>query len=116
MKIIVTGGRDFLDKQFIYKTLESLHPTYIIHGGATGADSLAGDFAKEKNIIECVYKANWNLHGKKAGPIRNKEMCHENQDATLVAFPGGKGTANCIQEATCIGMNIIKVKYEQSAG
>jgi len=71
---------------------------------------------KEKNIIECVYKANWNLHGKKAGPIRNKEMCHENQDATLVAFPGGKGTANCIQEATCIGMNIIKVKYEQSAG
>jgi len=109
MKIIVTGGRTYSNKNTLWKTLDSFSPTEIIQGGADGADLLAKSYALEKGIKCTTYNAEWNKYGLSAGPKRNKKMCKENQDAILVAFKGGKGTANCIKEAQALGMKVFEV-------
>ena len=75
MKWLIAGSRSFTD----YDRLKSIlgkepKPDKIIHGGAKGADSLGGQYAKENNIPCQVVKPDWNNYGKKAGYIRNIEM------------------------------------------
>ena len=46
----------------------------VIFGDCTGVDTDAKELCIEKNINYEVFPANWKLHGKAAGPIRNAEM------------------------------------------
>ena len=52
--------------------------------------------------------ADWKRHGRAAGPIRNGEMLKDRPDL-VVAFPGGKGTANMVTQATNAGIEIVLV-------
>lgn len=120
MRILVTGSRNMTDysKMVIAMTsaLETLYREYpdnnefiVVHGGATGADTLAGDFVSQaksylKNkgytVKEEVHPADWDL-GKYAGPIRNQRMVDLGADICL-AFPSAdsRGTKDCIRRAT----------------
>jgi hypothetical protein len=109
MKVIVSGGRDYNDADSIFEVLRQLEPTLIIHGGCSGADALAASYAVRLGIECRSYCADWSTHGRAAGPIRNRKMLEENQDAILVVFPGGAGTANCAKTADSLGMTIIRV-------
>lgn len=107
--IIVTGGRDFLNKEVVEKTLSKLRPDAIAHGGAPGADFLANHWAW-LNRVECyVFPAYWSKHGRAAGPLRNVKMLDTFPHALVVAFPGGHGTNNCKAEARKRGMQVIEV-------
>lgn len=59
-----------------------------------------------------MFPADWNKHGKAAGPILNAEMA-EVADA-LIAFWDGKsrGTANMIQLAKDKGLKVAIVYYQ----
>jgi hypothetical protein len=54
MRLLVTGGRNFTDRDFLFATLDRLHAehgfTLLIHGDARGADRLAGEWAKERGV------------------------------------------------------------------
>lgn len=117
IKILVCGGRDFCDWNYLDQTLtvitQSLQPhtdnIQIIHGNANGADWLAKAWAISKNISQKPYPANWKQNGKKAGPIRNQEMIDDNIDLTLVvAFKGGTGTKDMVQRAKKHGIEVIE--------
>jgi hypothetical protein len=101
MKLIVAGGRDFTDNELLYKKLdkllESLPITEIVAGGATGADRLGVEWAIERGVTFKEFNADWRHHGKKAGPIRNRQMA-EYADS-LIAFWDGqsRGTKHMIQ-------------------
>ncbi len=99
MKVLVCGGRDYKDYGFVAQELAKLNPTDIIQGGARGADHLARVWANAFHIPCISYVANWKLHGKKAGPIRNKQMIDEGKPDLVLAFPGGKGTASMVKIA-----------------
>lgn len=43
--------------------------------------------------------ADWKKHGKAAGPIRNGIMLRDGKPDMVVAFPGGRGTANMVDQA-----------------
>lgn len=105
MKIIVSGHRDLRDAEQVDITLSELKPTLIIHGGARGADNLAGQWAKEHGVPVRVYPANWGLYGKGAGPIRNQQMVDAGADY-WVAFlaPTSRGTADFIRRAKAAGI------------
>src|SRR5215217_1525695 len=110
MRVLVCGGRDFTDAEYLAATLESLGPiTRIIHGGAPGADMLAGDWALRNKIPVEVYQANWLMFGKAAGPRRNAEMLAKGKPDMVVAFPGGKGTADMIRRAKAAGVPVKEV-------
>lgn len=114
MIIIVCGGRDFDDETFIFAALDHFnkkHPvSLVIEGGAKGADAIGGQWARMRGIDCWRVAADWDKHGKAAGPIRNRLMLDMKPDA-LIAFPGGKGTNNMIEQATSQGVNIWKPKY-----
>ena len=102
MKVLVCGGRNYNEKAIVFSTLASIHDseniTEIIHGGASGADNLADVWAKSMGIPIKEFKADWEKHGRAAGPIRNQQMIEYKPDL-VVAFPGGKGTADMIKKA-----------------
>jgi len=109
MKILVCGGRDYNDTNKINQTLTELAPNCVIHGGARGADILAAQWAKSKGIPAVEVLANWDYYQKAAGPIRNKWMLEFCEPDIVVAFPGGRGTANMIEQAEAKGIKVIRV-------
>ena len=114
MKVLVCGGRDYVDDPPILKQeLDALHAsrrgpiTLIIHGGASGADTLGGMWAKENKVPMLVFYADWKTHGKAAGPIRNQRMLQDGGIDLVIACPGGRGTDDMIRRATKIGLKAI---------
>jgi hypothetical protein len=110
-RILVCGGRDFNDRKLVFSTLWTLdpRPSRIIQGGASGADSLAREWAAS-NFIFCEhYPANWKLHGNRAGPIRNQQMIDEGRPDLVIAFPGGRGTADMINRARLAGVPVREI-------
>ena len=113
-RVLVTGGRNFCDFRLVYKILDFIKPKCIIHGGASGADSLADRYARELKIPLIVYPAQWNLYkrpGRKnpAGFIRNQQMIDEGKPTLLVVFPGGSGTQDMVKRAKINSIPITKV-------
>ena len=110
MRVLVCGGRDFNDALTLGSWLGGIHKdhgiTTIIHGGARGADTMAGEFAKWKGIPVEVFPADWNGDGKAAGPIRNSRMLKEGLPDLVVAFDGGRGTADMIAKARKAGVRV----------
>lgn len=110
MKVVVTGGRGFKDALCVAKELAALNPTHIAHGGATGADDLAASWAKGAGVSTTEFPANWEEHGRAAGPIRNRKMLEWMQPDIVLAFPGGRGTADCVSQARRMGIEVREVQ------
>ncbi len=116
------------ERLFIYKTLDQLafdrglYSYYegepmmpenitIISGAAKGVDSVAIDWAITNWLSFKEFPANWDKYGKAAGPIRNKQMLEEGKPDLVVAFPGGRGTANMVKLAKEAGVEVIEIEY-----
>lgn len=113
MKVLVCGGRNFFDKVMVWTALDKLHRehgfTVLIHGAASGADTLAGLWAKNQGVTECIYAADWRMHGASAGPIRNQKMLDHGCPKLVVAFPGGPGTSDMVSRAKAAGVRVIEM-------
>ena len=117
-RVIVAGSRGFKDYQLLEKTLDDFlqdqkEPTCILCGMAHGADELGFLYAHWHNYEIEKHPAKWNIHGKRAGFIRNEEMAN-NADA-LVAFWDGKshGTKDMIKRAKEHGLDIRVIRYDK---
>lgn len=115
MRIVVTGGRDYKDKVYLFSVLDDLDISFMAMGDAKGADELAKEYAVVKNIPYRVFKADWDLYGKKAGPIRNEEMIKIIEPDLVVAFRGGKGTEDCVRKAMELSIPVL-FKYKKKGG
>lgn len=109
MKVLVCGGRDFTDEQLLEEALSKFKIDFIIDGGAKGADYLAYMYAIKHSIKHESFPADWEEFGKAAGHIRNQQMLDEGKPDLVIAFPGGKGTANMISRAEAAGVEVICV-------
>lgn len=111
--VIVCGGRDFKDRVLFYRTMARLDNDYkftlVIQGGATGADSLAAEWAQNHGVQMYEYAAQWRLYGKRAGPIRNQTMIDYGKPNLVIAFPGGAGTADMVSRARKAEIEVIEV-------
>jgi hypothetical protein len=110
-RVLVTGGRDYADRAYVYATLDRIHKkeggiAVLIHGKARGADTLAEDWADDRVVPVNPYPADWYKDGPSAGPVRNTRMLKESQPDLVVAFPGGKGTADMTKKAIRAGVEI----------
>lgn len=112
MIVLVCGGRNFKNKGLVFHALDNLpvNITKIVNGAASGADKLSTLWAKERNIKYQEYPANWKKWGRAAGIRRNAEMLALEKIDVVVAFPGGKGTADMVRRAKEAGVKVIKVR------
>lgn len=129
MRILVCGGRNYDDRERVHEILDEItnedEETVIIHGGANGADLFAAQWAKENNVTVLPFHADWddlttppifvkiNKHGKQynalAGFVRNQRMVDEGRPDLVLAFPGGKGTADMIERAEKAGIKVDRI-------
>jgi hypothetical protein len=111
----VCGGRDFVDASSLEAFLDAFHIgprrpiELVIHGGAQGADTMAGEWAQGRGIACTALAANWATEGREAGPIRNKRMLDEGAPDLVIAFPGGRGTANMTGQARDRNFEVVEI-------
>lgn len=115
-RVIIAGGRDFYDYQFLSTAMNSLlrnitEEIVVVCGQARGADTLGEQYAKEHGYCVDYYPANWEQYGKRAGYLRNEQMA-QNADA-LAAFWDGKsrGTKHMIETARRHGLKVRIKRY-----
>jgi hypothetical protein len=120
MRIIVCGGRDFVNVPLLWRVLDQLdsdsgpHGISVVIEGASddvtgpykGADYWAHQWAMARGKPTIRQHADWKQYGRSAGPRRNGVMLKEHGPEWLVAFPGGKGTANMISQAQDAGVYV----------
>lgn len=113
-RVLVCGGRGYTDSERLFRILDvanNANPiTLLVHGGARGADTLAQRWADDRGVCCMVYTANWKRDGKAAGPIRNQKMLDTEKPDMVIAFPGGRGTADMVQRAERAGLPVVKVR------
>ena len=117
MKILVCGGRNYWNREELYRVLDAIHKagpvTHAIHGGATGADSLVGQWCASLGVECTAYPADWKEYGKAAGPIRNQQMLNQGCPDVVIAFRGGAGTADMVRKAQKAGIKVVDVVKEK---
>lgn len=117
MRILVCGSRKYSDARHLFAVLDRLEAERgpidtVIHGNAQGTDRLADTWARTKapNVTGILgYQAEWKHDGKAAGPIRNQRMLDDGKPDLVVAFPGGKGTADMVARAERAGVEIVRI-------
>jgi hypothetical protein len=120
LRILVCGGRKYYDYDKINLELNVIHAlrtiTTLIQGEASGADLISKQWAKYNRIPTMDFPAVWRnvVNGKynpNAGSERNQKMLDEGKPDLVVAFPGGKGTANMVKLAEEAGVEVIKIGW-----
>ena len=108
MKVIICGGRNFTDYQYLNAYVKMVPPwieiTEVVSGHADGADTLGEQWATKNNIPLKIFPADWERLGRRAGPIRNIEMSKYAEGC--IAFWNGTstGTKHMIDTAIKAGM------------
>lgn len=114
LRVLVCGGRNYDDRSTVYRVLDGIHARTPIHciigGGATGADHIGAVWSVSRNIPDFArFDADWTMHGKAAGPLRNQRMLDEGKPNLVIAFAGGRGTADMVRRARVAGITVIEV-------
>lgn len=113
MRLIIAGGRNYIFKPIDYSWLDMLRAQVFIEevvcGEARGADTCGKNWALSRGIPVASFPADWDKHGRAAGPIRNQEMAEyaiAEGNGGLVAFPGQGGTNDMVKRARRIGLKV----------
>lgn len=119
-RVIIAGTRDFKDYELLKsycdymlsKKVESGEEIVVLSGGASGADALGEQYAKERGYNILHYPAQWDKYGRRAGPMRNRQMA-DNADALIAYWDGeSRGTKNMIEEAKKRGLMVAVKNYK----
>lgn len=113
-KVLVCGGRDYRNSAQLFRILDVAHYAnpivLLIAGGAKGADTLAVAWADSRLVARRVFNADWNADGRAAGSIRNQKMLDEGKPDLVIAFPGGRGTADMIARAERANVFVVRIR------
>jgi hypothetical protein len=113
-KVLVCGARDYSDKDKVYHILDAVLARVgpwmmLVAGGARGADELARRWAVDRGVDHQILYAKWPVHGKAAGPIRNRRMLSK-KPKEVHAFhqniKESKGTADMVKIARSSGVKV----------
>jgi predicted Rossmann-fold nucleotide-binding protein len=114
MRVLVCGGRDNHDEEYVEKALDRLLATRgpferLIHGDARGVDRMAGKWARDHGVLEWDFLPEWHRVDHNDGEGRNQRMIAEGAPDLVIAFPGGVGTENMIELARAAGIEVMEI-------
>lgn len=125
IRVLVCGGRNYDNQVAVDRELDRLFEQHggcmvVIHGDACGADACANAWAMAKRVTGASvtierFPAQWRgANGKgpldrSAGPLRNHRMLRQGKPQLVLAFPGGRGTADMVDRARAAGVPVVEV-------
>ncbi|MEO6324896.1 MAG: SLOG family protein, partial [Thermoanaerobaculia bacterium] len=109
MRVIIAGSRS-ATTQDVRKALDTCAwidlVTSVVSGTAAGADQAGERWAEERGLPVTRFPAEWEKFGKRAGPLRNKQMA-ENAEALIAVWDGAsRGTSSMIELARERGLRV----------
>lgn len=125
MRLLICGGRTFNDMGMMHigilRVCEMIGERIelVIHGDATGADSLAQAWCDYSHVPTWRFPAAWSdintpgvrlrfgRHGAynaAAGTQRNQRMLDEGKPTAYLAMPGGRGTVDMVTRCKRAGL------------
>ena len=112
MIVLVCGGVDFARSDVVDEVLSKLpfKITLLVHGAARGADMLAALWAMDSGVEHDPNPPDWLKYKEDARFIRNSEMLVKHDIGLVIAFPGGKGTADMKKKAGEKSIEVLTVK------
>lgn len=85
----------------------------IVAGAASGADTVAVDWAKARGAQWIEYPAEWERYGiRHAGKIRNQQMLDAEQPQFGIAFPGFYGTRDMVARMKSAGIEVRIIDHK----
>lgn len=99
-RIAIVGSREYKDLDNVKLVINDMAPfkPVIISGGARGVDREATKQAQIIGLKTSIYWADWEIHGKAAGFIRN-QLIVDNSDACIAFWDGkSKGTLDTVRK------------------
>lgn len=126
MRIAITGGRDYRpspeEMRRFWDIWHELGATSLVHGACNkdlfertgeirGVDMFVGEHVRGDGYEVIEVPVDHQLDGPWpfAGPRRNRRMLASFHADLLVAFPGGKGTRDCVAAAGELGIEVRRV-------
>lgn len=129
MRLLVCGGRYFSDVPRLWAILDQIHKRQLREHGSgvgllidgaqkyrkpdgviVGADYWAHQWALARGVPTRRFPADWEKHGKAAGPIRNRQMLAEGAPTHGLAMPGGSGTYDMTTIMSAAGVIVRVIK------
>jgi len=123
LRLLVCGSREWTDRDLLAVTVDQAVTEHgrgrpgvvLIHGGARGADRLAGQLARARGWELEVYPAEWDRDGRSAGVRRNHRMLQTGRPELVLAFTddlaASRGTADMVCRARRAGLPVLVVGH-----
>ena len=119
-RVVVCAGRGYARADRMFEVLGEYHAKHGIsmlghgaccttHGTLRGGDGLAELWAIVNQVPYVGWPAQWDKHGRAAGPRRNADLLEWFRPDVCIAFPGGNGTAGCVAECRRRGIEVVEV-------
>ncbi len=104
MKLAIVGSRSYTNYDLVEtKMVEYLKEKdieitelEIVSGGAKGVDKIAEYFAEKHSLPIKIFHADWDLYGKAAGMVRNKDIVNESEMVFIFWDGKSPGTKNTL--------------------
>lgn len=112
MKTIIAGSRTINEMDALTAAIRAskFDISEVVSGGAGGVDQLGEQWACAHGVPVVKFPADWNAHGKAAGPIRNRKMA-EYAEALIAVWDGrSRGTKNMIDTAQKLGLKVHAIQ------
>lgn len=117
-KLLISGGRDFTDHEFVEYFLDRFHHNpdlgifILIHGAAKGVDTFGENWARKNNVMTFPFRPEYDkfVDKWKAPLARNLQMIKIGKPTCAMIFPGGDGTRHMFE--ACLGNKLHTYKID----
>ena len=107
VQVAIVGSCNYPSRQLVEDYVGGLHAgSVVVSGGAPGVDTWAAEAATKNGLEVIVHEAEWDKHGRRAGPLRNEKIVADADK--VVGFWDGKsrGTLNTLAIAVDAGVPV----------
>jgi ABC-type sugar transport system substrate-binding protein len=121
VRVLISGDRNWhcadLARRVIARLVARHGEVDIVQGSADGVDFAFVEAAYDAGCGVCSFPADWEKHGKKAGPIRNAEMVAAGADFVIAVHRNlawSRGTRDLVTRALAAGIPVYLIDGEDA--
>ena len=107
--VAIAGGKTVADPGAVIRRLDKAKAKYddlvLVHGGGSGVEKIAAQWAERNGVHQVVCKPDWGRHGR-AAPFRRNDELLNLLPKGVIAFPGSGITDNLVDKARRLGIPV----------